>query len=419
MNPDVIIVGAGAAGLMAARELGKAGKKVLVLEARDRIGGRIFPLDESEFGYPAQGGAEWVHGEAPVTRALIKEAGLNLISEDGEIWSTRSGAFSLHKQFIRNNDSLKEKLKALTEDIPISDFLEKNFKDESDRDFKNSVIKVVEGYDAADSELVSTFMLRDTWLMKSEWHDGRIKEGYTALLSFLENECGKYGVQIQLNQKVKSIGHEASCIQVHCDQKGFTAPKVIVTVSIAVLKHIQFDPEVKWKLKAASEIGFGGVIKVLLKFKTRWWETVSGHDLSKMAFLLCNEKFMTWWTQYPEVTNVLTGWMAGPEAGKNKDASSDELLEMALASLSNIFKTSVSDLKKELVMSKVMNWPADPFTEGAYSYTTYKTNDAYKRLAEPIDDALFFAGEALGTADATVEGALESGLKTASAILTS
>ena len=146
------------------------------------------------FGYPAQGGAEFVHGEAPITRTLIKEAGLTYIPEDGEIWSARSGELSLHKQFIQNNDSLKDKLNALTEDISIFDFLEQNFNAEADESFKNSIIKMVEGYDAADPKLISTFTLRDEWLSKSEWNDGRIKEGYGVLIKFLETECKKYGV---------------------------------------------------------------------------------------------------------------------------------------------------------------------------------------------------------------------------------
>jgi monoamine oxidase len=78
-----LIVGAGAAGLMNARELARAGKQVVILEARDRCGGRIYQLSAQEFGYPAEGGAEFVHGAAPVTRALMREAGLSLLPIEG------------------------------------------------------------------------------------------------------------------------------------------------------------------------------------------------------------------------------------------------------------------------------------------------------------------------------------------------
>src|SRR5215472_3780248 len=89
-----VIVGAGAAGLMTARELARAGKKVTILEARDRCGGRIYPLPTQEFGYPAEGGAEFVHGAAAVTRALMREARLSLLPRVGTRWSTRTGALT-------------------------------------------------------------------------------------------------------------------------------------------------------------------------------------------------------------------------------------------------------------------------------------------------------------------------------------
>src|ERR1700704_7131718 len=92
-HPDhIVVVGAGAAGLTAARELVRAGKRVTIVEARDRCGGRIDPLPTAEFGYQAEGGAEFVHGAAPVTRSLMREAGLSLLPRGGTRWSTRTGA---------------------------------------------------------------------------------------------------------------------------------------------------------------------------------------------------------------------------------------------------------------------------------------------------------------------------------------
>ena len=89
-----VIVGAGAAGLITARELSRGGRQVTVLEARDRCGGRIYPLPAEEFGYRAEGGAEFVHGAAPVTRDLMHEAGLSLSPHQGRRWSARTGALS-------------------------------------------------------------------------------------------------------------------------------------------------------------------------------------------------------------------------------------------------------------------------------------------------------------------------------------
>ena len=111
MKTDVIIIGAGASGLMAARELSKAGKKVLILEARDRIGGRIWPLDENEFGYPAQGGGEFVHGKAAVTKALLKEAGLTYSPMGGEVWTVRNGEPTKSDFGMPDQDLLHQKLK--------------------------------------------------------------------------------------------------------------------------------------------------------------------------------------------------------------------------------------------------------------------------------------------------------------------
>src|SRR6266567_2080143 len=93
-SDHVIVIGAGAAGLAAARELAHAGKSVTILEARDRFGGRILVLPATVFGYPAEGGPEFVHGEAPVTRALMGEAGLSLQPVRGTRWTMENGTFS-------------------------------------------------------------------------------------------------------------------------------------------------------------------------------------------------------------------------------------------------------------------------------------------------------------------------------------
>ena len=420
MKSEIIIIGAGAAGLMAARELGKAGEKVLVLEARDRIGGRIWPLDEKEFGYPAQGGAEYVHGEAPITRSLMKEAGMTLIKTEGDMWNSYSGEITLNSERLPNQDELHQKLKELKNDMPIAEFFERYFADVKYANLRSSVFGMVEGYDAALPTRASTFSLRDEWLGGGEWLQYRIEEGYGALLKFLEKECRKNGVEIQLNSAVKEVGEKDIMVTARVADGGvYEAEKIIVTVPLPVIKDINFTPAIPEKLEAVSKIGYGGVIKILMKFKSRWWVNAFGKDFSEMDFMFSNEKVHTWWTQYPNLTPVLTGWIAGLKSEKFAHSSEEEIINAGIESLANIFKVEKDFVKKEFIHAKIANWPADPYAKGAYSYWTPESNAAQKELLKPIDNKIFFAGEALceGKETAMVEGALASGLETANNIL--
>src|SRR5947207_12467041 len=124
-----LIVGAGAAGLMTARELTRAGNRVSIVEGRDRCGGRILPLPTQEFGYPAEGGAEFVHGAATVTRALMREAGLALSPRGGSRWSSRSGKLLPADDALPYADRFYRALRAVEGDLPVADFLESHFAD--------------------------------------------------------------------------------------------------------------------------------------------------------------------------------------------------------------------------------------------------------------------------------------------------
>src|SRR5712692_5820837 len=173
-----LIVGAGAAGLMTARELARAGKRVTILEGRDRYGGRIYPLPAQEFGYPAEGGAEFVHGAAPVTRALMREAGLSLLPRTGTRWSTRTGALLPDESSLPHAGRFYQALSAVKVDLPIAEFLETHFVDRRYDELRRSITRTVEGYDAAGPRRASTLTLRDEWTARDEGQHGRIAKGY-------------------------------------------------------------------------------------------------------------------------------------------------------------------------------------------------------------------------------------------------
>src|SRR5580658_3314793 len=113
----VLIVGAGAAGLMIGRELARAGKRVTILEARDRCGGRIWPLTAGQFGYAAEGGAEFVHGAAAVTRAVMRDARLSLSPRGGTRWTTRTGALLPDDTSLPHAGRFYQELSAVTADL--------------------------------------------------------------------------------------------------------------------------------------------------------------------------------------------------------------------------------------------------------------------------------------------------------------
>jgi monoamine oxidase len=185
------------------------------------------------------------------------------------------------------------------------------------------------------------------------------------------------------------------------------------------LREIALPPTARERAAAAAAIGFGNVVKILLRFRAKWWAGHGGRDLADLSFLFSDATVPTWWTQHPAGHPVLTGWLAGPRAEGASPLAEAALVEMGLASLAEIFDLPLDSLGRELVASRAINWGNDPFARGAYSYATPKSREARSVLSRPDGGALFFSGEALyaGPDMGTVEAALASGQQTAQAIL--
>jgi monoamine oxidase len=405
---------------MAARELAGAGKKVTILESRDRCGGRIHPLSAQTFGYPAEGGAEFIHGAAPVTRALMREARLTLSPVEGRRWSLRGGTVAPTEP-APHADQLHRALMELQTDLPVAEFLEHHFADPQYSGLRREIRRMVEGYDAADASKASAFALRDEWMGRGLGRPGRVAGGYGALIAFLVSECRREGATIHLGAAVTAIEERRGGIAVRCRDGALReGDAAILTVPLPLLNDIELPRAAREQAAASADIGFGKVVKILLRFATRWWTDYAGRDLADLSFLFSEAAVPTWWTQYPASSSVLTGWFAGPKADAAAELTESDLVDMGLASLAEIFGLTMDRMKRDLVASQAINWGNDPFARGAYCFATPETRRAQSVLRKPNGGGVLFSGEALyaGPDMGTVEAALASGRETAQTILT-
>src|SRR5882672_664839 len=250
----IVVIGAGAAGLMAARELGRAGKRVTILEARDRCGGRIHPLPFADFGYPAEGGAEFVHGEAAVTNGLLREAGLSLLTIEGAQWTVEDGRLSGEGSQDPHEAQLHKALQELKNDLTVAEFLRQHFAGSEYDRLRHSIERMVEGYDAADPERASILALRDEWLDGGRSRQARIVGGYGALVEFLTGECRNRGVAIHLGSAVSAIEESDGRSVVRCaNGDAHECDAVILAVPLPLLKEIVLPPAERERVAAGCK----------------------------------------------------------------------------------------------------------------------------------------------------------------------
>lgn len=414
IHTDILIIGAGASGLMAAKELSAQDKKVIVLEARDRAGGRIDTLSAKGFPQPVETGAEFVHGNLPHTLQLLKQHHIEYVKVQGSMLHKVAGIWQETKEEVEGWEEMIAYMDDLNEDMTLADFLNNYFKEEKYAKLRKSAIQYARGFDALDENKGSVLSLHNEWQHEEE-DQYRIPGGYLQLIDALTGQCLKQHCEIHFSEVVNKVSWQPGRVEVTTSNKeAFSATKLIVTVPISILQNdqaITFTPAIGSKQAAAKQIGFGGVVKILLQFEEAFWL-----DIKKDAlFFFSDEIIPTWWTQYPADSKLLTGWLGGPKAYDLKDALPEEILKLGLQSLNNMFNINLP----LLTAWHVANWPAEPHTYGAYSYQTLQSKEAKSVMKEPVENTIYFAGEAVYTGDAqgTVEAALVSGKEVAEQIL--
>jgi monoamine oxidase len=428
-DADVIILGAGAAGLAAASQLHRARARVLVIEARDRIGGRILTCRDSASGLPMELGAEFVHGRPRAIFDLIEAASLPAIEISGRRLFSEDGALRPFDDFWKIIAGVNEQVDPRA-DISYERFL----KSAKAPAFHKRIAKsYVEGFNAASAELISaaSIVVADR---AAERIDGqkqfRLSSGYDSVIRELARVLPE-GC-IRLEHVVREVKWKRRKVEVRCicggDKIPLSAGYLITTLPLALLRTppderggIYFDPPLVAKVIALARLEVGQVMKVVLRFRERFWEDpqVVGEN-TPFGFALClDADFPTLWTTQPLLENVLAGWAGGPAAERLLCRNPAEIRTSAINSFSTTFGISAAEIESQLVAIHFHDWSADPFARGAYSYPGVGDIKAPQTLAEPLDGTLFFAGEATDSegANGTVHGAIESGYRAARELL--
>ena len=424
---DVLVIGAGAAGLSAARELSRAGRRVIVLEARPRPGGRIHTLYDPFWPIPVELGAEFLHGEAKTTRAAADAAGLPVEELPDQHVLARDGRLREMPRFYERLAGALRPRGRRPRDVSLGQALAQAPLSPLTRAL---VRMYVEGYLAAPLDRVSARWVAagiDGDPEANQQH--RIGAGYGALVRWLVAGLDRDRAGVRLNTAVARVSWRPGRAQVECRSVTghalgrLSAPALLVTVPLAVLAAspeeagaIAFDPPLDAKRTALGRLETGHVCKVVLRFRDRFWEKDGERPVN--FWHDPGGPFPTWWNAAPRHAPVLTAWAGGPAAEALLARPVRERLARAVESLAGIFGTPRRRLEAGLQAWAHHDWRADPWSRGAYSYAGVDGETAAAALARPLENTLFFAGEATDSeAPGTVEAALDSGRRAAREIL--
>jgi monoamine oxidase len=433
--PDILILGAGVAGISAAISLAQSGLSVTILEARDRIGGRVFTRHDSE-GNPVELGAEFIHGRPPEILDILHQENIPFTELAGQPWCVRDNQLR-PCDFFSDVDYLLEKMDDHSPDESFLDFLARH--PEAPTQVRDRALAYVTGFNAADPAQVSVHWLVQSMRAEEQLHGDhtyRMAGGYATLLKILHKRLHELGVAVHLDTIAERVRWSPGQVEVAArhneDAIAYSAPRVLITVPLGVLQAppgepgaIEFSPPLPPQKKdALSLLDMGKVLRITLRFRERFWSELrpdGAHSLDRMGFLFTlDEQFPTWWTMMPEKIPLITGWAPFRAAEYLSGEFSMLAFDSALDSLSRPLRFDRKKLDDLLEAAFVHDWQSDPFSRGAYSYVKVGGEHAPRELALPIENTLFFAGEATDTTSntGTVHAAIASARRAATEILT-
>ena len=418
---DVIIVGAGVAGLAAARELTAGGLNVLILEARNRIGGRILTHRDPFLPAPVELGAEFVHGKPPVLWRLLDNGRFPVVDVEGQSWCRSSGSLVPCDGLEARTHGLLARMKSLAgADLTFQEFLDRV---DGDAEAKAWAAAYVEGFNAAHKERISVRSLVEDEEAAARIGGGRayrVLSGYDGVPREIFRSIDPARCDLRLNAAVKTFRWSRGAVEAEARGGPFRAARAIVTVPLGVLQagDIRFEPPPQTALEAARRLAMGQAARITLRFRERFWERLGG--LEDLGFLLSGDPwFPTWWTALSLRAPLLTGWAAGPAGERYSGCDEGFVLEKALDALSGLLEIPRPGLDSRLEAWHYHDWHADPFARGAYSWVPAGCLDARAALAENVEQTLWFAGEAVNLEGygGTVHGAIGAGIRAARQVL--
>jgi monoamine oxidase len=364
---------------------------------------------------------------------LLRDAGTVAIDTGGEGWTcSKDGELQREESDLSSAAGIFEAARALADDETVDRFLRRFERDEMTREKARLARAFVEGFDAADPAIASARAIADEWRSGVDFAIARPLGGYGPMFEHLHDSCAAAGVQVCLSTIVRRISwrHGVVAVDANChgESRVIHARTAVLTLPVGVLRHsgddtaVEFDPHLpSAKKEALRGIEMGHVVKVALSFRTPFWERVQKRRYRDAAFFRCEgQQFPTYWTQVPVRSKLVVAWAGGPKAIALSGVAEADLIERALKGFGALFN-ALELVRTEFAGGLTHDWGRDPFARGAYSYVAVGSGDARAALAAPVDDTLFFAGEATSTdgQGGTVNGALETGERAAGEAATS